>query len=330
MTNECGKPRLRFSSDGVFRMLMMSDIQESADYDPRSLASVRKLLDRANPDFVMLGGDNCCGHLIKNTDDLRRFLEIFAGEIEKRGIPWAHIFGNHDHDSPCGALEQQKVYESFPLCLSGHTDGIHGTTNFVLPVCGHSDGRVRFHIWGLDTNNSVKELDAMVPGGNMYAKALLPNNTLSVGKWGFLYFDQLMWYWNTSCLAEKEHGGKIPGIMCMHIAPHEFTMAAANPEPCVKSGSFGEALGTYPFNCGIFAELLQRGDIHTLSCGHTHENDFEAEYCGIRLCWDACAGYGSYGIDALRGGRVFEFREDDPWHAETYMIRTSDAVYGRT
>ena len=76
-------------------------------------------------------------------------------------------------------------------------------------MCGHSDDRVRFHIWGLDTNNSVKELDAMVPGGNMYAKALLPNNTLSVGKWGFLYFDQLMWYWNTSCLAEKEHGGKI-------------------------------------------------------------------------------------------------------------------------
>lgn len=176
MTNECGKPRLRFSSDGVFRMLMMSDIQESADYDPRSLVSVRKLLDRANPDFVMLGGDNCCGHLIKNTDDLRRFLDIFAGEIEKRGIPWAHVFGNHDHDSPCGALEQQKVYESFPLCLSGHTDGIHGTTNFVLPVCGHSDDRVRFHIWGLDTNNSVEELDVMVPGGNMYAKALLPNN----------------------------------------------------------------------------------------------------------------------------------------------------------
>ena len=28
MTNECGKPRLRFSSDGVFRMLMMSDIQD--------------------------------------------------------------------------------------------------------------------------------------------------------------------------------------------------------------------------------------------------------------------------------------------------------------
>ena len=54
MTNECGKPRLGFSSDGVFRMLMMSDIQESADYDPRSLASVRELLDRSMPDFFML------------------------------------------------------------------------------------------------------------------------------------------------------------------------------------------------------------------------------------------------------------------------------------
>lgn len=77
-------------------------------------------------------------------------------------------------------------------------------------MCGHSDDRVRFHIWGLDTNNSVEELDVMVPGGNMYAKALLPNNKLSVGKWGFLYFDQLMWYWNTSCSRKKNTAERFP------------------------------------------------------------------------------------------------------------------------
>ena len=55
-------------------------------------------------------------------------------------------------------------------------------------------------------------------------------------------------------------------------------------------------------------------------------NDFEAEYCGIRLCWDACAGYRCYGIDALRGGRLFEIREDDPWHITTRMIHTLELL----
>ena len=112
----------------------------------------------------------------------------------------------------------------------------------------------------------------------------------------------------------------------MHIAPHEFTMACANPEQCVKKGSFVETLDSAVLNSGIFSQILQRGDIRTISCGHTHMNDFEAEYCGIKLCWDSCAGYRCYGIDALRGGRLFEIREEDPWHLYTTMIRTQELI----
>ena len=51
---------LRFREDGTFRVLMMSDLQESSSYDPRSLRSVEALLDECTPDLVILGGDNCC------------------------------------------------------------------------------------------------------------------------------------------------------------------------------------------------------------------------------------------------------------------------------
>ena len=52
---------LTFRPDGTFRVLMMSDLQESASYDPRSLRSVEALLDECDPDLVILGGDNCYG-----------------------------------------------------------------------------------------------------------------------------------------------------------------------------------------------------------------------------------------------------------------------------
>ena len=55
-------------------------------------------------------------------------------------------------------------------------------------------------------------------------------------------------------------------------------------------------------------------------------NDFEAEYCGIKMCWDACAGYRCYGKDELRGGRLFTISEDNPFSIKTDMIYTKEYV----
>lgn len=321
------KHPLRFSDNGTFKVLMMSDIQESANYDERSLKSVCALLDSAKPDLVILGGDNCYGPEIHSVDDLKAFLDIFIAPMEERHIPFAHVFGNHDHDVPCDISKQQEMYESYSMCVSSHTDSaVHGKSNFVLPIYDRCGKEVVFNVWGMDTNNLADELDDLVPGCDMTSSAQLPNNTLSVGRWSTLYFDQLMWYNNTSCEIEKKCGKKIPGLLCMHIAPHEYTMAAANPEKCVKYGHFDEKLDAACINSGIFSLILQRGDIKTISCGHTHMNDFEAEYCGIRLCWDACTGYRCYGTDELRGGRLFVINESDPWNIKTEMIHTLEMI----
>ena len=50
------KKKLRFRKDGTFRVVMMSDLQESAKYDERSLRSVEALLEECDPDLVVLGG----------------------------------------------------------------------------------------------------------------------------------------------------------------------------------------------------------------------------------------------------------------------------------
>ena len=78
------KHPLRFSDNGTFRVLMMSDIQESASYDPRSLKSVIALLEEARPDLVILGGDNCHGPEIHTLSDLKAFLDVFSAPMEER------------------------------------------------------------------------------------------------------------------------------------------------------------------------------------------------------------------------------------------------------
>ena len=317
--------KLKFRDDGTFRVLMMSDLQESANFDPRSLRSVEILLDESKPDLVVLGGDNCYGPEINCEQDLIDFLNVFTVPMEERKIPWVHIFGNHDHDAPIPMARQQEIYESYHLCISKHTDdSIHGKSNFMLPVY-NKNGEISLAIWGLDTNHSVDDLD-FPNNENMRKKSILPNYAPGTGPWGMLYFDQLIWYYNTSRLLEEQAGKKVPGLLCMHIAPHEYELARANPEICIKDGNFDERLEAMPFNTGLFTLLLQRGDIKAMCCGHTHRNDFDAEYCGIRLCWDSAVGYRCYGDDEHRGGRLFVYHEDSPETIDTKMIYTLEKI----
>ena len=92
------KHKLKFNKNGKFKILMMSDIQETLEFDTRTLENINKLIDTVSPDLVILGGDNCDGTILKNKKDLKKYLEIFSEPMESRKIPWAHVFGNHDHD----------------------------------------------------------------------------------------------------------------------------------------------------------------------------------------------------------------------------------------
>lgn len=326
-TNLYAKHRLAFREDGRFKVLMLSDIQESADYNEKSLRAVEGMVAAERPDLVMLGGDNVYGPKVRTPEELTAMLDAFTEPMERRGIPWAHVFGNHDHDLPFGGDVQQAIYERYPHCVSKRTPSdIHGVTNFVLPVHRHDGDAVAFAVWGLDSNNTMDGLDSLVPGGDMAAEGRLDNRPVGGGLWDIPRFDQLMWYWNSSVELEEHCGGKVPGLLCMHIAPFEFLTAIHNPEACGLRGEADETPDPGVLNSGLFAEILQRGDIRCIGCGHTHKDTFDATYCGIRLCFDGCAGFTHYGIDERRGGRVFEIHEDDPWRIETRMLRALDVM----
>lgn len=313
------KNTLRFREDGSFRILQLSDIQESLSPDPRTLPALCKLLDTVQPDLVMLGGDNCDGHQLANGEELRKYLNIFASAMDDRCIPWAHVFGNHDHDLPMDDIEQTRLYEEHPYCISSHTENIGGVTNFMLPVLASHSDAVAYAVWGLDSGNLINdthlpELDAMID---------YPHLPVNASLWDIVRFDQLMWYWNTSTSLEQTQGGKVPGILFMHISPWEFQLAVDNAAQTGAVGAMGERMGLGIINSGVFAAVLQRGDIRNIACGHSHEDDFTANICGIDISLDACAGYSPYGFDELRGGRLFIIPEDTG-RAETRMVRYKD------
>lgn len=314
------KHPLRFGKDGRFKLLQISDLQENLDYDVRTLDGFCRLLDAEKPDLVILGGDNCDGHRLKDGDELRAYLDIFAAPLEERQIPWAHVFGNHDHDLQMDDVEQTEIYESYPYCVSKHTEGIGGVTNFVLPVLASDSDRIAYAVWGLDTGNRIDRCDIPHAGEVLD----LPIRPYNADCWDILRFEQLMWYYTSSVELEKHCGERVNGAMFMHIAPWEFQLAVDNPEIAGTVGNTDERMSLGGFNSGLFATVLQRGDIRAISCGHSHEDCFEAKLCGISVSLDACGGYSPYGIDSLRGGRIFVIDEKDTAAVTTYMRHYKD------
>ena len=239
--------------------------------------------------------------------------------MEKRKIPWMHVFGNHDHDIDINDIDKTKIYEQYEYCISKHTENIYGTTNYVLPIKYHNKNQIAFNIWALDTNNLIENSDI-----NIDKNMNILNKPSMSCRWDIIHFDQQMWYWNTSKEIEKYCNKNINGILFMHIPPYEFQYIVDNPEHTKVKGSMEEVMKIGMFNSDIFSTILQRKDIKCIACGHSHNDCFQGEFCGIKMCLDACAGYSPYGTDELRGGRIFEINEKDTSNINTYMIHYKD------
>ena len=312
---------LRVRADGGFRILFLSDFQETYDaFDPRTLAGVNAVLDAEKPDLVALCGDNCNGPAIHSADELRRYLGRMLEPFVRRGIPFCHVNGNHDYDAAVPMEEQLAIYRAMNGCLTGTVQGIPGTTNFCLPVFSGDGERIVAAVWGLDTGDRIDQVRA-----GLEQEALVSGVQLPASIWNIVRFEQQMWYWNRSVELEKEAGRRVPGVMAMHISPWEFDYMRKCGGLTV-TGNTDEPYGLGALNSGVFATVVQRGDIRCICTGHTHTNTCNAEYCGVRMCSVGSAGYSAYGEDSLRGGRIIEIDEREPETMRTRMAYFRDYV----
>lgn len=315
------KHTLRFDSNGRFRILMVSDIQETLNYDERALKGLHAMIASVKPDLVILGGDNCDGRKVKTEEELRQYLDIFTAPMEESKTPWMHVYGNHDHDVDVPAPKQSEIYESYSYCISGHSpEGVPGTSNYAIPILSKDSDSVAYCIYAFDTHHKNPEFR---PGVTVES-LMLPNRYKPMRKWDLIRFEQQMWYWNLSKKLEAKEGKTVRAMAVMHIAPHEIALTMKNPEETGMKGEYAEPTQCGVLNSGFFATALQRGDVEIIAAGHSHEDTIDAVYGGIRFCLDGCAGFSPYGLDDHRGGRVFDIYENGSH--ETHMVAVKDLI----
>ncbi|MCZ2156013.1 MAG: metallophosphoesterase family protein [Bryobacterales bacterium] len=304
-----GRAALRCSSDGKFRVLSISDLHYHPDPDQQGIALTEMLIETEKPGLVVVNGDCISGKQSHSVAELRRALENVATAMERKRVPWAVTFGNHDQEH----FEATKVdkhavldiYASYPHNLNGgYAKELYGGGTKYILIWNSAGTKPVYCIWLIDSN------DYFVDGKNH--------------PYDWIRSDQVQWYIQNSVALETQYGAKIPGLMFFHIPLPEFN-EMVNTVGIVGVRHENECPS--PVNSGMFGALLDRGDVRGVYCGHDHVNNYVGRWRGIELGYDGVIGYNAYprlapddpGHLHIRGGRAFEITDASPAYHRTWM-----------
>ncbi|WP_274364995.1 metallophosphoesterase family protein [Paenibacillus thermotolerans] len=277
---------LRFREDGTFTIVQFTDVhwQNGEEPDLRTRALMQRVLEEESPDLIVFTGD-----VIYSIDckEPEQSLREAVSAAAQSGIPWAAVFGNHDSESNVTRERLMEVLSEFENCLTKHTPNVGGFGNFVLQVSSQ-DGRTGAALYFLDS----REYSTLA----------------AVEGYGWVSRDQIDWYAAESRkLTELNGGAPLPALAFFHIPLPEYD-AVWELGGCI--GHKYESVCCPKLNTGLFAAMVEMGDVMGTFAGHDHINDYWGALHGIRLAYGRATGYNTYGKEGFpRGARVIRLTE---------------------
>lgn len=314
--------------------------------DPQDLQFVRrtmmKMLDRAydtvRPDLVVLTGDQILGNHLRDCNRwtaltvrdkageklaLRTALIKLLDPIERREIPFAMIYGNHDDMNLVSKDEHADIYREYDRCVGlDGTDPSVECDTYRIPLYSEDGGKMLWNLWMLDS----ARYDKTERRSHHYVTP-----------------ETVAWY-EKECAALKDANGgvPVPSLMFQHIPLPETlrlleTCAKKDAAVCengkyyrLKRGVAG-VLGEFPSVCeqnvGQFETMKRCGDVRAVVFGHDHANSFTGTIDGIDFIQTGGASFRCYGSSRARSVRVFTLHEDGTY--ETHTVSYWD-LCGRT
>ena len=305
---------MKFNPDGSLKILQFTDTHHGVGTDPRTIEGMNLMLDHEMPDVVLITGDCVPGDRCKTIEDLKTAIDEIAQPMERRQIPWAITFGNHDleHLPELGLTKSDVMteYMKYRFNINNHgPEDVYGVGNDFISIESSASDKPAFGIWLLDSN--------------MYAPEEVGSQKM--GSYDWIHFSQIQWYCDSSMKLEKQFGRKIPSLMFFHIPLREFIDVY---EAGKTIGEMNEAVCPPLINSGFFSAMIERGDVNGVFVGHEHINTYAGDRYGIKLGYSGNIGYSTYGISSdddsirnrLRGARVFNINENYSSNFQTDYI----------
>lgn len=322
------KKPLRFK-DGKFKIMLVGDLHESYDMHSDNAAAkaedVYALLTKAvcelKPDLVVYLGDNVSA---ENEMELRSAISRIVYPVTTRDIPFAFIFGNHDHDieKKLSVKTQLRLFNEYDNCyIYNADDSISGCGNCNVTVKASDSDKDVLNLWFIDSNN------------------LYPDREKSL--YDTVHEDQIEWYKKTAtALTELNSGKPIPALLFQHMPVIEEIELLREAKPSeyldsvegvyqwagkryVLKDNIEGYLGEFPcppcVQDGQFAAWKEVGDIIGAFFGHDHMNDFAGYVDGILLAQSKTSGFRVYTDGCRAGVRLITMNENNLDDIDTRM-----------
>ena len=246
------------------------------------------LVRETKPDLITLTGDQTW------SNENLMSLTTLIGWLDSFKIPYAPVFGNHDHGNDVNsAVASEKfccdLYEhgKYSLFKRGPSN-IGSLGNYVINI---------------------------VEDGKIYKTLYMVN----AGCQDKISTEQIEWLtWNANGIKEYNNGEYVEGICYMHKPISEYAIAY---HKYVNGESDVEAIGDVFVHYSLFG-TLQNGffdvakscNVTDIICGHQHGNNFTLKYQNVRLTFALKTGeLGGYYEDNsiyLNGATTVHLKDD--------------------
>ena len=289
--NNSGSPALAKVKDGVissedFRILFLTDVHLCEQKVPtrRTIERMVNWIYTEKPDLIILGGDTLNGL----NDRVR--VEQFRTMMDKFGIYWAPILGNHEGDRPflmTSREEVVKIWSASSLCLMESdvkktADGrtVDGYGNYVVSVLG-ADGYIKDAFFMLDNGSKLMK-KSEYEKWEVEKKA---DTAISAA--------QVDWYNETYQAMKTKNGGSLTHMCVIHkplqelgeaitlpadveygeVAAWTFSAKGAEEGWELVDGTLRDTVHCPPYTDGKLYDALVSNHAKAVFFGHDHVND---------------------------------------------------------
>lgn len=260
----------------MYKILQLTDLHfgallpESHHIDQVTKSLITRLINEHQPDFIAITGDV----IWSLTSDSLSLFKTVLSFIDDFNIPFAVTLGNHDSESDFSRVELYDYMFRLNHFAEVNSNRITGdrASYFIDININGSDHRLYF-----------------IDSGDYDAHG--------VGEYDYITHAQINW------LIEQDKDFKGISQLFIHIPIPEYETAKSLG---LAKGNQDEEICCPKLNTGLFSQLLLNGlSVKAIYCGHDHDNDFTADYCGIKLNYGRVTGFNTYG-SLRRGGRMIE------------------------